>query len=111
MRAFEVRSGGQLLGETDLEMRDSGMNVRIGRFHPLSGYLQVRSVFKAYSDAMDLVGSAQRQALEDYYRKRDELRLTIHDRNGQELLASVIHIIDLDDSLEEIQIEVYPPCA
>jgi hypothetical protein len=111
MSTFKIRSRGQLIGETDLEMHDSGMNVRMGGFHPSPGYLQVRSVFKAYSDAMDLVGVSQQKALGDYYRRRDELALTIQDPNGQEVPASSIHIVDLDDSMEDIQIELYPPHA
>jgi hypothetical protein len=109
MKMFEIWSHGKLLGECDLEMHDSGMNVRSGRFHPRQDYFGVRPVFKAYSAAMDLHGPAQQSALADYYKRRDELALTVRERGGAEIPAGAVHIVDFDDSLEEMQIEVYPP--
>ena len=111
MGVFEVWCRGKLLGETDLEMHDDGMNVSSGRFRPQPGYFGVRSVFKMYSDALDLRGDAQRRAMLDYYRKRDDLELTVRERGGAEVPSSAIHIVDVDDSVDELQIEVYPPVA
>ena len=109
MRTYEIWSRGKILGETELEMHDVGMNLRSGRFCPRPDYFGVRSVFKAYSVAMDMDRVAQPTALADYYRMRDELQLTIREVGGAEVPSSAVHIVDLDDSSDEIQVEVYPP--
>jgi len=59
---------------------------------------------------MEMNGAAQQSALADYYRMRDELELTVKERGGgPEVPSGAIHIVDLDDSPDEIQVEVYPP--
>src|SRR6185503_12069711 len=108
MSTFEIWSRGQLLGETDLENHDEGMNVRSGRFRPHEQYFRVRSVFRLFSAALDLRGAAQQSAVAEYYRMRDELELTVRERGGAEVLLGTVHIVDLDDDME-IEIEVSPP--
>jgi hypothetical protein len=111
MRRFEIISLGRCIGETDLEFHDDGMNVFSGQFYPSATYHQVRSVFKALSASMDLAGLERKAAFAEYARMRNELQLTVRNREGEELPAGAIDINDLDESLEDLQIEVYPPSA
>jgi hypothetical protein len=109
MNMFEIWSHGRILGETELEVHDTGMNVRSGRFRPRQDYFGVRSVFKAYSAAVDMNGDAQQRALLQYYQMRDELELELRDGGGARIPSGTIHIADFEDSVEEMEIEVYPP--
>lgn len=106
---FEIWSHGKLLGETELEVHDEGMNVRRGRFYPRQDYFTVRAVFQAYAAALDLKGAAQHNAMADYYKQRDALDLTIQDRGRVAMLAGAIHINDLVDPPDELEVEIYPP--
>jgi hypothetical protein len=105
MKRFQVWSGGQMVAETDLEMHDPGMNVYSGRLYATASYQHVRPVFKAFAAALGRIGAEQNAALEEYFRRRDDVELTIHD-GEQQLDADWIHIIDLEDSLDDLQIEV-----
>lgn len=106
MKSFQIWRGDQLIGESDLEMRDSGMNVYSGRFYAQPAYHQVRSIFKIFSDALDHAGDVHNTMAHEYYRQRDELGLSISRRDGSRLSAEWIHIVDVTDDLDELQIDV-----
>jgi hypothetical protein len=109
MSRFEIWSGTTLIGDSDLESHDDGMNVRVGCFRPRPGYSGVRSVFKLYSAAVDLTGEAAKSALAHYFEMRDQLGLTVREPGGAELPAGSVHINDLAEAMDELEIEVYPP--
>jgi hypothetical protein len=106
MKRFQLLSGDEVIGETDLEMHDQGMNVYSGRFFALPGYYRVRPVFKAFADAQDLVGAEKEVALDDYFRRRNQLQLAIRSENGRLWGANWINVIDFDESLDDLQVEV-----
>jgi hypothetical protein len=105
MKRFQILSRDEVIGESDLEMHDPGMNVYSGRFFASQAYDQVRHVFKAFSDAQDLLGIEKEKALNDYFQRRDHLRLGIRNRNGRRWEASWINVIDFDESLDDLQVE------
>ena len=106
MKRFQVLSGDEAIGETDLEMHDPGMNVYSGLFYALPGYRRVRRVFRAFADAQDLAGAEKEKALGDYFQMRDQLRLTIRSKSGRSWGANWINVIDFDDTLDDLQVEV-----
>lgn len=109
MKKFEIRSGQQTLGETDLELHDAAMNLRSGMFRPQQPYFTVRSIFKSYANALLLKEGERDAALRLYYEMRDRLDLTIWERGGDQLRAGAIHIADVDDTVDSLYVEVYPP--
>jgi hypothetical protein len=106
MKRYQIVKGDEVIGETDLEMHDPGMNVYSGRFYPSRGYDNVRSIFKLFSTALDLVGVEREGMAAKYYRKRDALGLILRTRNGRYLATSTIHIVDFDETMDELQVEV-----
>jgi hypothetical protein len=106
MKRYGIVWGDELIGDTDLEMHDPGMNVYSGRFYPTASYQHVRSVFKLFSEALDLIGAKREAAVAEYYRKRDALGLTIRAQNGRRLAANAIHIMDFEDTMDDLQVEI-----
>ena len=106
---YKIWTDNVCLGESDLEMFDESMNVRSGRFSPLQPYWQVRSVFRLFSQALEMQGASRTQALEKYYSARDRLGLSLRDNVGSPVSVGEIHIIDVNESDDDLRIEVYPP--
>jgi len=103
---FQILSGQEIIGETELEILDPGMNVYSGPFLATLAYTRIRLIFKLFSDALDRTDEAARVQLEEYYRKRDKLELTIRGQDGRQLCANWIHIVDLQEDLEDLVVEV-----
>jgi hypothetical protein len=107
MSTFRILSDNLLIGQTDLEYCDQGMNVYSGYFRAAPDYARVRSVFKLFSAALDLDAQAQGAALEQYYRQRDDLLLTVRDQDDVLVPTSWIHILDLEEDMNDLRIEVW----
>jgi hypothetical protein len=106
MKKFQIYSHGQLIGESDLEFHDPGMNIYSGYLCVTPGHSNVRIVFKSFSHASSLTGDEQEIQLARYYRARDDLKLTVKSRESRTVLANWIHVVDIDDGLDEVQVEI-----
>lgn len=102
MSRYQVIHQGVVIGETELENSDEHMNVRSGVFVPSQEYSKVRHVFKLFADAQESGSS-----LDVYYRARDALRLQVRERTGV-AISGVVHIADLFDELDQLEVELYP---
>ena len=92
-------------------MVDPGTRIYSGHFQVSANYESVRAIFKLFAFALDQTGDEQKKMLDEYYRERDGLGLVMEDdkgaRDNRKLDANWIHIVDLGESLDELQIEVF----
>ncbi len=85
-----------MIGSSKLEHRDLFMGVVHGSFTPGSEYDAVKSVFKLFTDDKH----------DEYYTKRDGLKLTLKDDSGQKIRTGFIHIEDYLSEYNEIRVEI-----
>lgn len=109
MSLYRIVHAGVAIGTTRLEERDDGMGTASGQFMPGPGYEKVSEVFQLFARAIGGRGADQQAMLADYYRRRDELALSVVSEHGDELPVSTIHIEDYSDELgaEGLHIEVH----
>ena len=104
-----VLHGDTVIGTAHLDELDDGMGTASGRFTSAPGYEDVRAVFQLFVAAQARSGPAARDLLDEYYRRRDALALSVLSENGNELPVSVVHIEDYADELgaDAVHIELH----
>lgn len=111
MRKYRIFSGELLIGESELEHHDEGMNVYTGKFHPAGGYASVKHVFQLFGRATADSDREDDQLLKEYFQARDKLDLRVLDDKNVVLPSGAIQIYDysFDPEIgEDYQIEVLP---
>lgn len=105
-KTYRIICDGEVIGTSALEERDAGMGTASGQFEPATAYQKVRWVFRTYSDAQREQGPADEQKVAEYYRRRDELNLSVESANGQSVPVTVVHISDFADETDHDAYEV-----
>ena len=104
----------EIIGETDLEFKDEGMNVRLGKFVPGPAYEKVKHIFHLFIKA-NAANPVDEEIIGTYYQKRDELNLKVIGIDGKLLPTGAVHIENLWDELNSevgqsvYQITIFPP--
>ncbi len=92
---YRVLTNGQLIGTARLEQADASMGVALGRFDPAPAFELVRPVFLMQVEAMGHARDPLDQTeLEEYWRARDALHLTLQAEDGRIVPTSWINITD-----------------
>jgi hypothetical protein len=108
---FKIVCNGKVIGESNLEGFDAGMNVRSGKFYPTKEYEKVREIFLLFSKAHPKTSreNYDESQIKQYYGLREKLDLfVISDDNSR--LTGQIHIEDfsLEAGEEGYSVIVYP---
>jgi hypothetical protein len=108
---FHIIFNEQLIGESNLENHDKGMNIYSGKFWPTVDYRLVKPVYLLFGHATINPSKVDESLLNKYYQARDKLNLKVLDEGHQLFPSESIHIIDysFDPEIgEDYLIEVYP---
>jgi len=85
-----------MIGSSGLEYGDLSMGMVHGEFVPSSEYDDVKSIFLLFTD----------EKHDEYYKKRDDLNLTLQDESGKNIPTEWIHIEDYLSENDEIRVEI-----
>lgn len=103
---YRVLCNGALIGTSALESRDPGMGTATGRFVPTEAYRRVRPIFLLFAQAQRDTGSPDQRLLDEYYRSRDALALSVFAETGVAVPTTLVHIADFMDDVDETACEI-----
>ena len=108
---YKILYGEQIIGESNLEYYDDGMNVRQGKFFPTKEYELVRGVFQLFVDSQpkDSTEPIDDEKMKRYCKLRDKLDLTVICEDNSKL-DGVINIEDYSSQgiFDEYSITILP---
>ena len=102
---FHILAGDKVIGESDFEDLDPSMGAAHGVFSPSEQYSEAQPVFRLYAEAGTTVQDQDKEKLEEYYRARDALNLTIVTLAGEHVATDCVHITDYSEELGEMEID------
>jgi len=87
-----------IIGSTNLEHTDKSMGIAHGIFTPTKEYENIQNIFKLFAEKKH----------EEYYKKRDALKLELHDENNHLIQTECIHIEDYSSLIpnDPLRVEV-----
>ena len=105
---YNILQAGNCIGMTNLVSIDSGMGVALGTFSPTPAYDEVRPVFRLYTQVMIAQdkGIPYDEILNDYFKKRDALRLSLETAAKHLIPVEWIDIVDLLDETGDLEVEI-----
>jgi hypothetical protein len=105
---YRILINGKIIGYSELEGRDIGMGVCYGNFIPTSEYENYRSLFRLYIEAMILRDEHQQyeEKMNEYYEKRDLLRITVEEEGGRSIPVGAVTIVDVFAEFGYYDVEV-----
>jgi hypothetical protein len=108
---YKIVCNGKVIGESDLEDYDDGMNVRSGKFYPTKEYEMVRPIFLLFSSAQSKTphDKFDEEKVKRYYESSGKLNLTVIGDADLKFIGQ-IHIEDfsLEAGEEGYYVTVYP---
>jgi len=110
---YRICSGENVIETTDLSGVDFGMAVVSDQFLPAGGYADVQPVFRMKTDATDVAGGGNDEAMLSEYRHRlDQLDLRVETATGGPIPTGWIEISDFsvelgDDHPEAFQVSAH----
>ena len=108
---YKIICNGSVIGQSDLEDYDSGMNVRSGKFYPTKEYETFREIVVLFSSAQPKTShdKVDEEKVKRYFELRGKLNLTVTGDDDLKFIGQ-IHIEDysLEAGENGYSVTVYP---
>ena len=94
---YKVNTKSTCIGQCELMIIDDSMGVATDMFSPSEEYESIKPIIVKLMQVMGVTGDQSSESeLQEAYKERDELELTVTCDSGYKFTPSAVHIVDLE---------------